>query len=198
MNLSFQQNELNNQAIKRIKKALEVAGGFIEYATIEEEEPLTDEQKDAMFSIYYDSQYADNSEGWIVSISAGKHDCTLSVTDEDGILENIDLLTLSFDEICSIADFLTPKEKPVFNVENVLRVIDITSIQFEERFLNWLYEEIKPTWRDTVLKEHLYNIEGIVDDAEVLEGYPSWVIKTLLDLKTVLEVNNASYIRITY
>lgn len=82
-------------------------------------------------------------------------------------------------------------------IENVLLIGDIARANISKETLEWLSQAC-PLYKDTTLTEHIYNIEGMLDDMEndSLSDYSDTLLSELNMIKAELDANNCSYLRI--
>lgn len=80
-------------------------------------------------------------------------------------------------------------------VENVMKVIDVPARDVDEKLIMFL-ENHYVIYRDTVLKEHLCDVNGAVEELE--EGdLPNKLIEQLNKLNQLAAENDAAYVRFT-
>lgn len=80
---------------------------------------------------------------------------------------------------------------------NILKVVDIESTEFFPEFLKWLSEEIEPTYRDQEFKEHLYNIDTILENQAEGETFAPMIQSQLSEIQVLTRAADAGYFRIT-
>jgi hypothetical protein len=71
--------------------------------------------------------------------------------------------------------------------ENILKVIDVPSKYVAREFIKWLDECVSETYKDQVLKEHLYN----PDDFDEMEEVPGRHAGTIAQLQQLCRENEA-------
>jgi len=81
--------------------------------------------------------------------------------------------------------------------ENILKIGDIENSELSTELLNFLQTEVQHTYTDNVLKEHIYNIDDILDGIEGGGYTPSVTVESQLnELKTLCDSNDCGYFRI--
>lgn len=89
----------------------------------------------------------------------------------------------------------------MIQISNILKVADIESNQLPPVFIKWLNKEITPIYNDNEgLKEHLFNIDTIIENQAESEGDDSrqYIWDILHQIETTLRSGDCSYFRIIY
>lgn len=82
---------------------------------------------------------------------------------------------------------------------NILKIVDIESTQLFPEFITWLTSEIDPTYRDSELKEHIYNHENIIENQEDAETSIAPMFESqLTEIGKLIRKHKAAYFRIIY
>ncbi len=83
---------------------------------------------------------------------------------------------------------------------NILKIGDVDYQQIPTELIGWLREHGEPTYRDTVLKEHIYNIENILEGIENGENEAPGedCVKHLRDISKLMAKKNLGYFRIVF
>jgi hypothetical protein len=82
--------------------------------------------------------------------------------------------------------------------ENILKVADIHYSQFSKAFIDFLDKQ-QPTYRDQILREHLYSVEDILEEeSSQHEPYPANITKPLAEIKTMLTELDCAYFRVVF
>lgn len=79
-------------------------------------------------------------------------------------------------------------------VDNILKVVDISSKCVTEEFIKWLKECVNETYKDQALTEHLYN----PDDFNEMEEVPGIHSETISGIQILCKENEAGYFRIIF
>lgn len=86
-----------------------------------------------------------------------------------------------------------------YNIEVNLKAGDIHNSQISKEAIEWLKEYGEITYRDDRLNEDLYNLNSTLDnESGNLEFCHESILDELHDIKTTLDKNDCSYLRITY
>lgn len=85
-------------------------------------------------------------------------------------------------------------------LDNIMKVGDLHQKDVTNEVVNFLTTCSEPVYRDTVLKEHLFDVNGILDDPESnCSILPSAKVKKkLTDINKLLSENDCAYLRIIY
>lgn len=87
---------------------------------------------------------------------------------------------------------------PKITASNVLKIVDVEHSQIKSDTLDFLRNETEPTYRDQVMKEHIYNMENIFEEyQEQPDGSPE-VLAELEQLQKLCTKKNAGYVRIVF
>jgi hypothetical protein len=82
--------------------------------------------------------------------------------------------------------------------ENILKIVDINHSQLSKAFLDFI-EMKQPTYRDQILREHLYSADDILEDESSQDKpYPPDIGALLIEIITLLFELDCSYFRIVY
>ncbi|HYD91703.1 MAG TPA: hypothetical protein VEA37_09490 [Flavobacterium sp.] len=82
-------------------------------------------------------------------------------------------------------------------ISNILKVVDVHRDQLYQEVLLWLAANVEPTYKDQVLKEHIYGSE-ILEELEQGAIVPPMVKDTLESISQLCRDNEAGYFRIIH
>ena len=86
--------------------------------------------------------------------------------------------------------------------ENILKIADIDSASLCRVFVKFITEEIHPSYKDEELKEHIYNIDTVLENQQEGEdnGFPCppMYMKQLIEIKELCDTNECGYFRIIF
>jgi hypothetical protein len=85
---------------------------------------------------------------------------------------------------------------PIF--QDIFGIADLCSTKITTILLGRLEDFAAYTYRDMVLKEHIYSLETIVEDDDFMETLLDPTKAELLSLKTALDKSGCAYIRIIF
>lgn len=96
----------------------------------------------------------------------------------------------------AIIDFKEKREQEIIIPVDILKVFDVDELSLSKNLRDLILDQ-EPTYRDTVLKEHLYNLETLLDAIKEQEVNPTEDVRDELDkLYRSMSVKDAAYIRI--
>jgi hypothetical protein len=82
--------------------------------------------------------------------------------------------------------------------ENILKIVDINHSQLTKKFIAFI-EMQQPTYRDQILREHLYSADDILEEeSSQTAPYPADIAELLNEIKALLFELDCSYFRIVY
>lgn len=83
--------------------------------------------------------------------------------------------------------------------ENILKIADIQSAQLYPEFVKWLQNTFDPTYRDQILKEHIYNVNDIIEEIELYHSdVAPMFINSLEAIHKYCTENECGYFRVLY
>ena len=82
-------------------------------------------------------------------------------------------------------------------VMNILKVVDIFHEELHPDVVLWLQKNGEATYRDNLLREHLYNSD-MLEELEQHTIVPPMVKETLLNLQIICAANDSGYFRIVF
>lgn len=82
-------------------------------------------------------------------------------------------------------------------VTNLLKVVDIDQKELFGNFIAWLNQNVEPTYKDQLLKEHIYGSE-ILEEIEKDSVVPPMCKQYLIEIGELCRENEAGYFRIIY
>lgn len=88
--------------------------------------------------------------------------------------------------------------KSTIIIENILSIADINHRQIKPELLKYLETEAQPTYRDQVLKEHIYNIADLPEELQEAGKVNSLLLEQAEEMIKVLGRKRCSYLRIVY
>lgn len=86
-------------------------------------------------------------------------------------------------------------------IENILKVGDMSLEVATKAVRNFLAEDYQPIYTDNVLKEHIYDINGLLDEVyeNTITTKPNAEVKKRLqEINKILANNDCAYLRIIY
>jgi hypothetical protein len=75
-------------------------------------------------------------------------------------------------------------------------IVTIHTNQLEKQTVNFINKKSEPVYRDTVLKEHLHNINDLIEDEETYAFVPEDVKPDITAIKALCDKHEAAYFRI--
>lgn len=81
---------------------------------------------------------------------------------------------------------------------NILKIVDVENSQLSAETKKYFQFEAAETYRDQVLKEHIYSIETLLDDYEENEDENAEILQQLEEIKSLCTKKNAGYVRIIF
>lgn len=79
-----------------------------------------------------------------------------------------------------------------------MKVIDIDEKSLMPETVKFIENNIEPTYRDQVLKEHIYNVDSFLDEIDEESEPSKKVMEQLEAINKILADNEAGYLRICY
>jgi len=81
---------------------------------------------------------------------------------------------------------------------NVFKVVDVEHSQLTDEAKKYFQFEAAETYRDQILKEHIYSIENLLDDYEEGEDESGEILQQLECIKKICTKKSAGYVRIIF